>query len=82
MTQGPSRDHTEQYRTQIIKAMSSDVALSVRVTDARERMSCPVRDAEPIMKKKKKKKRDRLNARLNLFHPWYPHDTPVPNMLI
>ena len=30
MTHGPSRDHTEQCRTRIIKAMSSDVALSHR----------------------------------------------------
>ena len=30
MTQGPSRGPTEQGRTRIIKAMSSDVDLSVR----------------------------------------------------
>ena len=34
MTQGPSRDHTEQCSARFIKAMSSDVALIVRVRDA------------------------------------------------
>ena len=34
MTQGPSRDHTEQCRTRIIPAMSSDVDLSARVREA------------------------------------------------
>ena len=51
MTQGPSRDHTEQCRTRIINSISSDVALNVRVRDAHERMSRPASDAEPNMKK-------------------------------
>ena len=51
MTQGPSRDHTEQCRTRIIQAMSSDADLSARVREAYERMSRAVSDAEPIMKK-------------------------------
>ena len=51
MIHGASRDHTEQSRKRIIKARSSDVALSVRVRDAHERMSRPVSDAEPNMKK-------------------------------
>ena len=46
MTQEPSRDHTEQCRTRIIHAMSSDVAFS-----AHERMTCPFSDAEPNLKK-------------------------------
>ena len=51
MTQGPSRDHTEQCRARIVKAMSSDVAVSVRVRDAHERMSRQPSDAELDMKK-------------------------------
>ena len=46
MTQGPSRDHTEQCRKRIIKAMSSDVALIVRVRDAHDRMSRQPSDAD------------------------------------
>ena len=45
MTQSPSRDHTEQGRAQIIKVMSSDVALIVRGRDAHERMSRQPSDA-------------------------------------
>ena len=47
MTQGPSRDHTEQCRARIIQAMSSDVDLSARVREAHERMSRSVSDAKP-----------------------------------
>ena len=50
MTQEPSRDHTEQLRTRIIQAMSSDTDRSARVREAHERMSCSVFDAEPNMK--------------------------------
>ena len=50
MTQGPSRDHTEQCRTRIMEAMSSDVALSGRVRDAHNRMSRQPSDAETGMK--------------------------------
>ena len=45
MTLGPSRDHTEQCRTRIIRAMSSDADLSARVREAHERMSRSVSDA-------------------------------------
>ena len=51
MTQGPSRDHSEQCRTRIIQAMSSDADLSAQVLEAHERMSRSVSDAEPNMKK-------------------------------
>ena len=51
MTQEPSLDYTEQCRTRIIQAMSSDVAFSARIWDAHERMSRPFSDAEPNMKK-------------------------------
>ena len=46
MTQEPSRDHTEQCRTRIIQAMSSDVAFS-----AHERMSRPFSNAKPNLNK-------------------------------
>ena len=52
MTQGPSRGHTEQCGARIIEAMSSDVALSVRVRDARGRMLRPASAAEPNMEKR------------------------------
>ena len=51
MTRGPSRDNTEQCRTRIIQAMSSDVDLSARVKEALERVSRSVSGAEPNMKK-------------------------------
>ena len=51
MIQGPSRDFTEQCRTRIIQAMSSDADLSARVRDGHERMSRSVSDAEPNKKK-------------------------------
>ena len=51
MIQGPWRSHTEQCRTRIIHAMSSDADLSARVTEAHEKMSRSVFDAEPSMKK-------------------------------
>ena len=51
MTQGLSRDHTEQCRTRIIQAMSSDADLSARLREAHERMSRSVSDAEPNMRK-------------------------------
>ena len=51
MIQGPSRDHTEQCRTRIIQAMSSDADLSARVKEAHERMPRSASDAEPNMKK-------------------------------
>ena len=37
--QGASRDHTEQCKTRIIPAMSSDADLSARVREAHERLS-------------------------------------------
>ena len=49
MTLGPSRDHTEQCRTRIIHAMSSDADVSARVREAHERKSRSVSDAEPSM---------------------------------
>ena len=67
ITRGPSRDHTEQCRTRIIQAMSSDVVFSARVRDAHERMSRQVSDAQPDMKK--------VNPRLTLFNPRFPHET-------
>ena len=51
MIQGPSLDHTEQCRTRIIQAMSSDVDFSARVREAHERMSRSVSDAEPNIKR-------------------------------
>ena len=48
ITQVPSRDHTEQCRTRIIQAMSSDVDLSAR--EAHEIISRAVSDAEPNTK--------------------------------
>ena len=51
MTQGPSRDHTEQCRARIIQAMSSDVDFGARVKEAHERMSRSVSNEEPNMKK-------------------------------
>ena len=41
----------KQCRARIVKAMSLDVALSVRLRDAHERMSRQAYDAEPDMKK-------------------------------
>ena len=67
ITRGPSRDHTEQCRTRIIQAMSSDVVFSARVRDAHERMSCQVSDAQPDLKK--------VNPRLTSFNPRFPHET-------
>ena len=49
MTQSPSRVHTE--RCSMLVAMSSDVALCVRVREAHVRMSRQLSDAEPFMKK-------------------------------
>ena len=49
--EGPSRDHTEQCGARLIKAMSSDAALGVRIRDAYERMSRQPSCAESDMKK-------------------------------
>ena len=70
MTQGPSRDHTEQCRTRIIQAISSDVDLSERVREAPERVAS---DAEPNMKKVRFAEH---------FHPRFPHHTQSLHLLL
>ena len=71
MTQRPSRDHTEQCRTRIIQAISSNVDLSARLREAHERMSCSVLDAEPNMKKV----RSAEHTMVPFFHLWFSYHT-------
>ena len=69
-TQGPSRDHTEQWRTRIIQAMSSDA-------DLLRTKECHV---QYLMRNQHEKVEVSLNTRLHLFHPRIstPHTVSAP----